>query len=234
MGSNPDQPLDKLEKRLGVKFKNHDLLRQALIHRSYLNENKDCILSHNERLEFLGDAVLEFVVTEYLYNARDEDEGVMTNWRASLVNTHTLAKLAQELDLNASIMLSKGELKDPSSKARQYILADAVEAVIGAIYLDQGLNKAKKFVAKHILKKLDEIIEKKLYIDPKTKFQEKAQSVYGVTPIYRVLEESGPDHAKVFKVGLYLGKELVVTGHGSSKQEAQVDAADKGVKMKKW
>lgn len=234
MASNISSPLDKLEKRLGVKFRNHDLIRQALIHRSYLNENKDCPLPHNERLEFLGDAVLEFVVTEYLYNARDEDEGVMTNWRASLVNTHTLAKLAQELDLNSYIMLSKGELKDPSSKARQYILADAVEAVIGAIYLDQGLAKAKKFVAKNILEKLDEIIDKKLYIDPKTKFQEKSQSVYGVTPMYKVLEESGPDHAKVFKVGLYLGKELVVTGHGSSKQEAQVDAADKGVRMKKW
>ena len=234
MSSSLNQPLLKLEKRLGVKFKNNDLIRQALIHRSYLNENKDCPLPHNERLEFLGDAVLEFVVTEYLYNARQEDEGVMTNWRASLVNTHTLAKLAQELDLNSSIMLSKGELKDPSSKARQYILADAVEAVIGAIYLDQGLSKAKRFVTRHILGKLDEIIEKKLYLDPKTKFQEKAQSIYGVTPIYRVLEENGPDHAKVFKVGLYLGKELVAIGQGSSKQEAQVDAAQNGVRVKKW
>lgn len=226
--------LSQFEKNLGIKFKDIKLLEQSLIHRSYLNENPHCGLPHNERLEFLGDAVLEFIVTEHLYNFGNENEGVMTNWRASLVNATALARAAAELDLGSYILLSKGEARDPSSKARQYILADAVEAVIGAIFLDQGLRKAKKFISQRILGKLQEIIKDKSYVDPKTRFQERAQAEIGITPAYKVLDETGPDHAKVFKIGLYLGKDLVSTGLGNSKQEAQVEAAHEGLRHKGW
>lgn len=227
-------PLSGLEKNIGVVFKNKDLLTQALIHRSYLNENPDCPLSHNERLEFLGDAIMEFVVTEYIYRNSTEDEGMMTNWRASLVNTRALAKVAHGIDLGAYIKLSKGESKDPSHKAREYILADAVEAVIGAIFMDQGLKKAQAFIDAHVIPPLRDIIAKKLYVDPKTKFQEIAQAQVGVTPHYTVTEETGPDHDKNFKMGVYLGDELVAEGIGGSKQEAQVDGAEKALKAKGW
>lgn len=225
----------KLEKRISVKFKNQDLLAQALVHRSYLNEHPDFRLNHNERLEFLGDAVLEIAVTEYLFNHFPETpEGDLTNWRASLVNAKMLAQIAFELDLEDYLFLSKGESKDKNSKARQYILANAVEALIGAIYLDQGIKAAGKFIKKDILSKLDNILENKLYLDPKSKFQEKSQELYGVTPHYKVLAEKGPDHAKIFEIGLYLGEEMIAKGKGSSKQEAQVDAASKGLEKKKW
>jgi len=224
-----------LEEEVGVKFKNIDLLKQAVVHRSYLNENPDFELHHNERLEFLGDAVLEIITTEFLFNNYpDTPEGDLTNWRASLVNSKMLAVVANEIDLEKCLYLSKGESRDKNSKARTYIIANAVEAIIGAIYLDQGIDAATKFVSKRMLSKLDNILSNQLYLDPKSKFQEKSQEVYKVTPHYKVLSESGPDHAKNFEIGLYLRDELVAKGKGSSKQEAQVDAAAEGLKKKKW
>jgi len=225
----------KLEEILKVKFKDSNLIKQALVHRSYLNEHPEFHLAHNERLEFLGDAVLEIVVTEYLFRTFPETpEGDLTNWRASLVNSKMLSVIAEETKLEDFLYLSRGEAKDTNSKARQYILANAVEAVIGAIYLDQGIPTAKKFIKARIISKLDDILEKKLYVDPKSKFQEKAQEVYNITPHYKVLSETGPDHAKVFEVGLYLGDELIAKGVGSSKQEAQIQAAANGVEEKGW
>jgi len=225
----------KLEDRLGFKFKNQDLIKQAVVHRSYLNEHPAFGLNHNERLEFLGDAVLEIVVTEYLYHHFPETpEGDLTNWRASLVNAKMLSDIANEIGLENYLYLSKGESKDKNSKARQYILANAVEALIGAIYLDRGIKAVKKVIKENIISKLDNILENKLYLDPKSKFQEKAQEKYGVTPYYKVLSEAGPDHSKVFEVGLYLNEDLVAKGKGSSKQEAQVKAAAVGLKKKNW
>ena len=225
----------KLEALMDVKFKNLDLLKQAVVHRSYLNEHPDFELYHNERLEFLGDAVLEIIVTEILFHDFTKTpEGDLTNWRASLVNYRMLAAIADELGVDKYLYLSKGESKDKNSKARQYILANAMEAIIGALYLDQGIRPAKKFVKAFIVSKLDNILKNKLYLDPKSKFQERAQEIYGVTPHYKVLSESGPDHAKDFEVGLYLNNELVSRGKGTSKQEAQVAAADEGLKNKNW
>ncbi|MDD4271350.1 MAG: ribonuclease III [Patescibacteria group bacterium] len=225
----------KLEELMDVKFKNVDLLKQAVVHRSYLNEHPDFELSHNERLEFLGDAVLEIIVTEILFHDfMETPEGDLTNWRASLVNYRMLAVIANELGVDKYLYLSKGESKDKNSKARQIILANAMEAIIGAIYLDQGIKPAKKFVKAFIISKLDNILKNKLYLDPKSKFQEKAQEIYGVTPHYKVLSESGPDHAKEFIVGLYLNNELISQGKGTSKQEAQVDAASQGLINKGW
>lgn len=227
--------LVKLQKKLGVKFKDEQLLRQALVHRSYLNEHPDFKVGHNERLEFLGDAVLEIAVTESLYlNFSTTPEGDLTNWRASLVNARMLYEVAQELGLEGSLYLSKGESRDKDKKSRQFILANAVEAVIGAIYLDQGMPAAKKFVIKNVLVKLDDILQNQSYLDPKSHFQEKAQEQRGITPHYQVLDEVGPDHAKTFTVGLYIGEEQITEGQGSSKQEAQVDAAAKGVKKMGW
>ncbi|MFA4833977.1 MAG: ribonuclease III [Patescibacteria group bacterium] len=225
----------KLEDRLGFKFKDENLLKQAVVHRSYLNEHPAFGLNHNERLEFLGDAVLEIVVTEYLfYHFPETPEGDLTNWRASLVNAKMLSEIANEISLEDYLYLSKGESKDKNSKARQYILANAVEALIGAIYLDRGIKFVKKFIKENIISKLDNILENKLYLDPKSKFQEKAQEIHGVTPYYKVLSEAGPDHSKIFEVGLYLNEELIARGKGSSKQEAQVKAAAAGLKKKDW
>ncbi len=227
--------IKKLAKDWGFPFANIDLLKQALVHRSYLNENPNFVVGHNERLEFLGDAVLEIIVTEHLYyKFPNTSEGNLTNWRASLVNSKMLYQVALELSIDDFLYLSKGEAKDKNKKSRQYILANAVEAIIGAIYLDQGIKKAQKFVEKYILTKLQEILDNKLYHDPKSKFQEKAQEIKGVTPHYEVLEEKGPDHDKLFKVGLYLNNELISTGKGSSKQESQVDAAAIALKKLNW
>lgn len=226
--------ISQLEKTINAKFKDKDLLTQAVTHRSYLNEHPEFKLDHNERLEFLGDAVLELVVTEHLYRHYPNPEGELTNWRASLVNGANLARIAQTIGLEQFIMMSKGERKDANSKARQYILANAIEAVIGAIYLDQGIKQTKKFIDKNILSGLEEIIENKLYIDPKSLFQEKAQELMGITPSYRVLEASGPDHNKIFKVGVFINNDLIAQGVGSSKQEAQVEAAKKAIQKKKW
>ena len=225
----------KLEKNIGIKFKNKDLLLQSVVHRSYINEHSEFKLGHNERLEFLGDAVLELVVTEYLYNNYDNPEGELTNWRAALVNSKMLASMSDKFEVNDFLLLSKGEEKDKSTKARQFILADAFEAIIGAIYLDQGMRVAKKFIVDNLIKEnLEEILDKKLYMDPKSKFQEIAQDKFGITPRYKVLREFGPDHNKTFRVGVYLDKELVASGQGQSKQEAQVIAAEKGLKTKGW
>jgi ribonuclease III len=227
--------LNKLQKRLGTKFADDKFLKQALVHRSYLNEHPDFGIGHNERLEFLGDAVLEIVVTEYLYlSFPDTPEGDLTNWRASLVNAKMLYEVARELGIEDGLYLSKGESRDKNKKSRQFILANAVEAIIGAIYLDQGLEAAKKFIMKNVVSKLDSILENQAYLDPKSNFQEKAQEQRGVTPHYQILDETGPDHAKVFTVGLYLDEELVATGQGLSKQEAQVEAAAKGLKKMGW
>ncbi len=226
--------ITKLEKILGVRFDNLDLLTQAVVHRSYLNEHPDFHLDHNERLEFLGDAVLELAVTEYLYKHYPNPEGELTNWRASLVNGVAMAEIGQTLGIEPFMFLSKGESQDKNSKARQFILANAMEAIIGAIYLDQGMESATKFIQRNILSKLKEIIDKKLYIDAKSFFQEKAQEKLSVTPSYKVISSTGPDHDKIFKVGVYLNDDLVATGTGSSKQEAQTDAAKNALIKKTW
>jgi len=219
---------------LGVTFQNVDTLRQALVHRSYLNEHTSFPLEHNERLEFLGDAVLELVVTEHLYNNYPNPEGELTNWRAALVNSETLADVAQGLGVEPYLYLSRGEKKDVGGKARRYILANAMESLIGAIYIDQGWDAAKDFILRTVLVLLDEILEKKLYIDPKSRFQEAAQEHTGITPAYKVMSEEGPDHAKIFTVGVFLNKEKVAEGTGTSKQEAQVAAATAGIEAKNW
>lgn len=225
--------ISKLESKIDFSFKNKDLLLTALTHRSYLNENSKWHLDHNERLEFLGDAVLELVVTEHLYRNYPNPEGEMTNWRAALVNANMLSKITSEFDLNDYILLSRGEAKD-TGRARQYILANAIEALIGAIYLDCGYEACQKFINKFILKELANIIEKRLYRDAKSLFQEIAQDKVGVTPTYEVLEEWGPDHARNFKVGVFLEKDMAGTGQGPSKQEAQQSAAEDALAKKGW
>lgn len=223
----------KLEKELGTTFSQKKLLTQAFCHRSYLNENPDSGLENNERLEFLGDAVLELVVTEYLYQKYPEkSEGELTNWRAALVNAKILAEIAKNLDFNSFILLSRGEAKE-DGKARQYILANTFEAFIGALYLDSGYKICQDFITKHVIKELPEIIENGLYKDAKSAFQEDAQERKGITPVYKVLDEWGPDHAKHFTVGVYLAENLVAKGEGSSKQEAELAAAKEALKVKK-
>ncbi|MDD5145837.1 MAG: ribonuclease III [Candidatus Pacebacteria bacterium] len=224
----------KLEKQLGVEFKNKNLLTQAFCHRSYLNENPDSGLENNERLEFLGDAVLELVVTEYLYEKYPkQSEGELTNWRAALVNAKMLSEIAKKLGFNDFILLSHGEAKE-LGKARQYILANTFEAFIGAIYLDRGYKICQDFVKKNVVRELPEIIEKGLFKDAKSRFQEVAQEITGITPTYKVLEEWGPDHEKHFIIGVFLGEELVAKGEGSSKQEAELEAAKEGLEVKHW
>lgn len=223
------------EAHIGVTFKDKDLLKQAFVHRSYLNEHPDFGLEHNERMEFLGDAVVELVVTEYLYKKYEKTpEGELTNWRAALVNAKTLSSIAQEIGMDEYLYLSRGEAKDADSKARMYILANAIEALMGAIYLDQGMEASEGFIGRFILSKLDHILEHKLYIDPKSRFQEASQEAVGITPSYKVLEETGPDHAKIFEVGVFLGKDLVAKGKGTSKQDAQIEAAQAALDAKGW
>ena len=226
--------LTTLEKKLGLKFKNKDLLTQAFIHRSYLNENPNFHLAHNERMEFLGDAVLELAVTEYLYKEfPKEPEGELTTWRAALVNAPSLSQIAKELDFNGYLLLSRGEAKD-TGKARDYILANCLEAFIGALYLDQGYKKSKEFVDKVLIKKLPEILKHGLFRDSKSHFQEQSQEKEKITPAYKVLEEEGPDHAKNFVIGVYLGEKLIAKGEGSSKQEAEEQAAKNALKINNW
>ena len=226
--------LPKLEEKIAVVFTNKDLLLQALTHRSYLNENPTFRVGHNERLEFLGDAVLELAVTEELYaNFPDKPEGDLTSFRAALVNAKMLAEVAGEIELNDFMLLSRGEAKDVG-RARQYILANAMEALIGAIYLDQGYGSAKDFLIRFVMPHLSSVLEKKLYQYPKSLFQEEAQERVGITPTYEVLREWGPDHDKHFVVGLYLGSELVAEGEGASKQTGQEEAARLGLHAKGW
>ena len=222
------------EKKIGINFKDKDLLQQAFIHRSYINENPSAGLAHNERLEFLGDAVLELVVTDFLYQKYPTyTEGELTALRSALVNAVIISAVALDIGMNACLLLSKGESKD-NGKARQYILANTYEALIGALYLDQGYSAAEKFISKTILPKTDEIVNKKLWRDAKSLVQEKAQEFVSVTPAYKVLQESGPDHDKHFTVGIYFGKELIASGRGKSKQEAEQKAAENALKAKNW
>lgn len=225
--------LSKLENSLGFKFNNQNLLQQAFVHRSFLNENPDFSLDHNERLEFLGDAVLELVATKYLYENYSNPEGELTNWRAALVNAKKLAEIAEAIGLNDFLMLSRGEAKD-TGRARQYILANTMEALIGAIFLDQGIEKAGEFIEKNVLTHLSEILNAGAYRDAKSVFQEEAQERVGITPSYEVIKEWGPDHAKHFNVGVYLDEELVAQGEGISKQDAQQKAAEAALMAKGW
>lgn len=224
----------ELEEHIGVNFKNKDLLVQALVHRSFLNENRDFPLAHNERMEFLGDAVLELVVTEFLFDNYLNPEGELTNWRAALVNAKMCARVGNEIGFEKYLFLSRGESQDTNSKAREYILANAVESIIGAIHIDQGWEVSKQFILRWIVSKLGEVLDEGLWMDPKSRFQESAQDIVGVTPTYKVLREEGPDHAKEFVVGVYLDKEKIAEGKGGSKQEAQVAAAEKGLEIKMW
>ncbi len=226
--------LSKFQKDIKVTFKDVALLQQAFVHRSYINENKSSGLSHNERLEFLGDAVLELVVTDFLFRTyTDKTEGDLTAYRSALVNADTCADIATTLSINDHLMLSKGESKD-TGRARQYILANALEALIGAIYLDQGYDAAKDFIEKNFTPLIDKIISEGSHIDSKSLFQEKAQEFEGVTPAYKTIKESGPDHEKKFTVGVYITKELIATGEGKSKQDAEQEAAQAALASKGW
>ena len=229
---NPD--FSKFEKNIGIIFKNKDILKQAFTHRSYLNEHRDSELVHNERLEFLGDAVLELIVTEYLYEKYpDNSEGELTAYRSALVNAITLSDAASKIGMNDYLLLSKGEAKD-IGRARQIILANTIEAFIGAVFLDQGYETAKYFISKYIFSLIEKIIEEKTWIDAKSKFQEKAQDHESITPSYKTLKEEGPDHDKQFTIGVYLGKEKIAEGEGRSKQDAEQAAASNALKARGW
>ena len=209
---------------LGFDFEHIDYLVTALTHRSYVNEHKKSVSEHNERLEFLGDAVLELVVTDYLFKTFTEQEGILTSWRAALVRTESIGEAGDKLGYESLIRMSKGE-RNGSTRARQQILANAFEAVIGAIYLERGYNDAAVFIQKHILAKLDGILESGSWRDPKSHLQEVSQRLDGQTPVYKVLEEVGPDHDKIFTLGAFVGDVLMGTGTGPSKQVAQQVAA---------
>lgn len=217
--------LENLEKEIKITFRDKNLMQTAFIHRSYLNEHPEEKLGSNERLEFLGDAVLGLLVSEHLYQKFPESpEGDLTNLRSSLVNAKTLSRAAASLNLGSYLRLSKGE-EATGGRSRQYILANTFEAVLGAVFLDQGVDAGKKFVVGHLLPYLQEIIEKKLYKDFKSILQEKAQDERGVTPVYRVVKEHGPDHAKIFRTAVLLNKQKLAEGEGNSKQEAEQLAA---------
>jgi ribonuclease III len=224
----------KFEERAGVKFKDERLLRQAFTHRSYINENRDSGLEHNERLEFLGDAVLELVITDYLYDKmKDSDEGELTSLRSALVNADTCARVATELGANDFLLLSKGESKD-MGRARQYILANTLEALIGAVYVDQGYEIAKGFILNHVTPIMEEILKAGSWIDAKSLFQEKAQEFKGHTPAYKTVKESGPDHDKHFTVRVSVGEEVYGEGEGKSKQDAEQAAAKNALEKQGW
>lgn len=220
--------MKEIEKALSIDFKNKDLIKTAFIHRSYINEHRN-VKEHNERLEFLGDAVLELVVTEHLYENYDNPEGELTNWRSALVRTESISEAAKRLGFDKYLKLSRGESKS-IGRARQLILANTFEAVIGAIYLDQGYEVAKKFIKKNLIVNLPKIIEEKLYIDPKSLFQEVVQEKEGITPRYDVINEEGPDHDKVFTVAVMVGDKVWGRGKGPSKQLAQQEAAKAAIK----
>jgi len=225
---------ENLEKKINISFKNIELLDLAFVHKSYVNEHQDLKSEHNERMEFLGDAVLELVVTEYLYKSfPTKGEGVLTNWRSALVKGKHLAEIANDLDLGLYLYLSRGEERSGGRK-KNYLLANILESLIGAIYLDQGYGSAHKFIHDVIITKLGSILEQGLHIDAKSRFQELAQEELGVTPSYKVLKEDGPDHSKNFIMGAYIGDELVDEGSGSSKQKAEQSAAKNALKKKGW
>lgn len=221
--------LDKLEKLISYEFKDKDLLKEALTHRSYLNENPKWPLPHNERLEFLGDAVLELIITEALFEKfPKEPEGKLTTLRAALVNYQMLFQLSGQINLEKFLLLSRGEAKD-AGRARAVILANAMESLIGAIYLDGGFGGAKAFVRQFILPALSDVLQKGLYKDPKSLLQEYLQADAKITPVYKLLSESGPDHKKVFIVGVYVGDKELARGEGLSKQDAEIEAAKKAL-----
>ncbi len=228
------QQLTALESILGVAFHNKTLLLSAVTHRSYLNEHRHAVWEHNERLEFLGDAVLELVVTDYLYKRFPEKpEGELTAIRAALVNTNSLSAASELLGFNQYLLMSKGESKD-EGRARQYILANVFEACIGALYLDHGYDAAANFIAERLFAQTDEIIRKRLWQDPKSRFQELAQEHASVTPTYETMGQTGPDHDRVFTVGVFLRQEKIAEGKGRSKQEAEQQAAMAAIATKGW
>ncbi len=231
-GNQVDIP--KLEKMLGYTFQNSEFLLTAITHRSYLNENRHATQDHNERLEFLGDAVLELVVTDFLYRKYPEKpEGELTAVRAAIVNTVSLSDASTKLGINDYLLMSKGESKD-TGRARQYILANVFEALVGALYLDQGYEAAASFIAKHLFAKTDLIVEKRLWQDAKSRFQEMAQEHHNTTPTYQTLSQEGPDHDRVFTVGVFIGSTKVAEGKGRAKQEAEQQAAEKAIAAKGW
>ncbi|MEK7584997.1 MAG: ribonuclease III [Patescibacteria group bacterium] len=232
MNQLPD--CEPLADRLGVAFHDLNYLRQALTHRSFLNEHKEVKRDHNERIEFLGDAVLELAITDYLFRRYpDRTEGDLTAYRAALVNTQTLAEAATDLGVNDFLLLSRGEAKDVG-RARQVILANTFESIIGAIYLDQGFEVAHHFIERHLAYRIDAVVAERRWQDAKSFFQEKAQAALEITPAYEVMSEEGPDHNKTFTVGLYLGTKLVATGTGHSKQEAEQAAARAALAGQGW
>jgi ribonuclease-3 len=216
--------LSEFQEKIGASFKDITLLERAFTHRSYLNEHPKLGLEHNERLEFLGDAVLELSVTDYLYRHYGEPEGILTNWRSALVKTESLSAVADQLELAQYFKLSRGESKG-NSRSHNQLSANAVEAVIGAIYLDQGYEAADGFINRFVITRLPEILEQGTWLDPKSRFQELAQEQFGLTPTYRVLDETGPDHDKQFTVGIFVGDKLFGKGDGASKQAGQQAAA---------
>ncbi|MEK7116661.1 MAG: ribonuclease III [Patescibacteria group bacterium] len=229
-----EKDFSEFEGRIGIKFNNQEILKQAFTHRSFLNEHKNLKGKHNERLEFLGDAVLELVITHYLYDEYpNKNEGDMTSIRSALVNAQTCAEVAKKLNINDYLFLSRGEAKD-IGRARQYILANALEAIIGAIYIDLGYEKAKGFILEHIAPMTDQVVKEELWADAKSKFQEKAQDIEGTTPSYKTIKEIGPDHDKKFTVAVFVGEKIVAEGEGDSKQGAEQSAARNALKEKNW
>lgn len=226
--------LSKLEAILGATFNDKDILKSAITHRSYLNEHREATWDHNERLEFLGDAVLELVVTDFLFKKYPEKpEGELTAVRAALVNTVSLSAASEKLGVNEFLLMSKGEAKD-MGRARQYILANTFESCVGALYLDQGYDVAAEFIARSLFPKTEEIVDKRLWQDAKSRFQELAQEHASVTPTYETVDQEGPDHDRVFTVGVFLRREKVAEGKGQSKQEAEQQAAEKAITTKGW
>ena len=232
--NNSGKDFKTFEERIGVAFNDTALLRRAFTHRSYLNEHRGQSGGHNERLEFLGDAVLELISTHFLYEKfPDKTEGELTAFRAALVNAVTLSEVAQEIGMNDFLLLSRGEAKDVG-RARGVLLANAFEALLGAIYLDQGYDAARAFISKHLFPKIEIIVKNRLWQDSKSSLQEKVQDAEGVTPYYSVVKETGPDHDKQFVVGVYIKDILVAQGQGKSKQEAEQDAARNALEDKGW
>lgn len=218
-----------IEKKLGVIFKNKDILNTALIHRSYINENRGKNLENNERLEFLGDAVLELIISDYIYTKYPtKPEGELTAIRSAIVRTESLADESRKLDVGQYLLMSKGE-EDSGGKSKEYLLANMYEALLGAIYLDNGFSECQKYVERTLLKKVDSIVSEGLFIDPKTKVQEILQSRFKITPTYEIISEEGPDHDKYFTMALKVGNKKISEGHGTSKQKAEEDAAQNAI-----
>jgi ribonuclease-3 len=226
--------LARFEEKIQHTFSRPELLQTAFTHRSYLNENRRPGAEHNERLEFLGDAVLELVVTEFLFaKYPDKPEGDLTAYRAALVNTQSISDAAAKLGMNEYLLLSRGESRD-TGRARAIILANAFEAVIGALFLDAGYGVAQTFIAEQLFHKTDEVVAKRLWQDAKSRFQEIAQEKVGITPNYQLMHHIGPDHARTFTVGAFLGTERIAVGEGKSKQEAEQQAAEKALEARGW